>query len=51
MGEVAVGKLTSPGEPTNEQYYMPEDQGEDEIGSFASSADRNGNGGYILLRS
>jgi hypothetical protein len=27
------------------------DQGEDEIGSFASPTDLNGNGGYILLRS
>jgi putative ABC transport system permease protein len=51
VGEVADVKLTSPDEPANEQYYTPEDQGEDEIGSFASPTDRNGNGGYILLRS
>jgi hypothetical protein len=51
VGEVADVKFMSPGEPANEQYYKPEDQGEDEIGSYASPPDRNGNGGYIVLRS
>jgi hypothetical protein len=51
VGEVADVKLTSPDEPANEQYYTPEDQGEDEIGSYASPTDRIGNRGYIVLRS
>lgn len=51
VGEVADVKLTSPDEPAKEQYYTPEDQGEDEIGSYASPTDRNGNGGYIVLQS
>ena len=33
VGEVADVKLTSPDEPANMQYYTPEDQVEDDIGS------------------
>jgi predicted permease len=51
VGEVADVKLTSPDEPANQQYYMPEDQAEDDIGSLASPTDLNGNGGFIALRS
>jgi predicted permease len=51
VGEVADVKLTSPDEPANEQYYIPEDQSEDTIGSLASPTDLNGNGGFIALRS
>ena len=51
VGEVADVKLTSPDEPANEQYYTPEDQVEDEAGSWLSRRDLNGNGGYIVLRS
>jgi predicted permease len=51
VGEVADVKLTSPDEPDSEQYYTPEDQAEDEAGSFASPTDLNGKGGYIVLRS
>ncbi|MFY9853503.1 MAG: ABC transporter permease [Terracidiphilus sp.] len=51
VGEVTDVKLTSPDEPANMQYYMPEDQAEDDIGSLGSPTDLNGNGGYIALRS
>jgi predicted permease len=51
VGEVADVKLTSPDEPSKEQYYMPSDQGIDDVGSLASPTDLNGNGGYIVLRS
>jgi hypothetical protein len=51
VGEIADVKLSSPDEPTKEQYYEPVDQAEEEIGSLASPGDLNGNGGYIVLRS
>jgi putative ABC transport system permease protein len=51
VGEVADVKLTSPDEPANMQYYTPEEQVEDDIGSLGSPTDLNGNGGYIALRS
>jgi putative ABC transport system permease protein len=51
VGEVADVKLTSPDEPASMQYYTPEDQVEDDIGSLGSPTDLNGNGGYIALRS
>jgi predicted permease len=51
VGEVADVKLTSPDEPSKEQYYIPVDQAEDGIGSLASPTDLNGNGGFIVLRS
>jgi predicted permease len=50
-GEAADVKLTAPDEPAKEQYYTPEDQAEEEIGSLASPTDLNGNGGFIVLRS
>ena len=51
VGEVADTKLTSPDEPSPEQFYTPVDQGEDEIGALASPTDLNGNYGFIVLRS
>jgi putative ABC transport system permease protein len=51
IGEVADTKLTSPDEPSKEQYYMLEDQAEDDAGALGSPTDLNGNGGYIVLRS
>ncbi len=51
VGEIADVKLSSPDQPTKEQYYEPVDQAEEEIGSLASPGDLNGNGGYIVLRS
>jgi predicted permease len=51
VGEVADVKLSSPDEPTKEEYYGPVDQAEEEVGSLASPDDLNGNGGYIVLRS
>ncbi|WP_263351393.1 ABC transporter permease [Acidicapsa acidisoli] len=52
VGEVADVKLTSPDDPSKEQYYIPVDQAEDDAGSLASPAtDLNGNGGFIVLRS
>jgi len=51
VGEVADVKLRSPDEPSNEQYYIPVDQEEDDAGSLVSASDLNGNSGYIVLRS
>jgi putative ABC transport system permease protein len=51
VGEVADIKLSAPDEPTKEEYYLPVDQMEEDIGSLASPGDMNGNGGYIVLRS
>jgi predicted permease len=51
VGEVADMKLSSPDDPTKEQFFSPVDQAEEELGSFASPTDLNGNGGYIVLRS
>ena len=50
VGEVADVKLTSPDAPTQEQYFLPVDQGEDEAGALALPTDLNGNSGYIVLR-
>jgi putative ABC transport system permease protein len=52
VGEIADVKLSSPDEPTKEQYYLTVDQIEKAFGSLANPAtDLNGNGGYIVLRS
>ncbi len=51
VGEVADVKLSSPDEPSKEQYYISVDQAEDDFGAFAQPTDLNGNGGYIVLRS
>ncbi|HUN84330.1 MAG TPA: ABC transporter permease [Terracidiphilus sp.] len=51
IGEVDDVKLSSPDEPSKEQYYTPVDQGDADAGSLASPDDLNGNGGYIALRS
>ena len=52
VGEVADVKLSSPDEPSKEQYYVPVDQAEDTFGALANPAtDLNGNGGFIVLRS
>ena len=40
VGEVADVKLTSPDEPAKEQYYVPVDQAEDDIGTLANPRDR-----------
>ena len=50
VGEVADVKEYSPDLPAKEQYYQPIDQNEKSLGSLASPADLNGNGGYIALR-
>jgi predicted permease len=51
VGEVADVKLLSPDEASREQYYLPVDQNEEDIGNLATPTDLNGNGGYIVLRS
>jgi putative ABC transport system permease protein len=51
VGEVADVKLGSPDRPTNEQFFLPLDQEEDDVGSLASATDLNGDFGYIALRS
>jgi putative ABC transport system permease protein len=51
VGEVADVKLSSPDEPTKEEYYGPVEQAEEAIGALASPGDLNGNGGFIVLRS
>jgi len=50
VGEVADVKLSSPDEPSKEQYYIPVDQTESDLGSLGSPSDLNGNGGYIVMR-
>lgn len=50
VGEVADVKENSPDEPSKQQYYMPIDQTEKDIGSLASPTDLQGNGGWIVLR-
>jgi predicted permease len=50
-GEVADIKLSSPDQPTKEEYYLPVGQLEEDMGTLASPTDLNGNGGYIVLRS
>ncbi len=50
VGEIADVKLNSPDAPVKEQFYQPVDQAEASIGSLASPADLNGNGGYIVFR-
>jgi predicted permease len=51
VGEVSDVKLSSPDAPTQEQYFLAVDQGEDEAGALALPTDLNGNTGYIVLRS
>ena len=51
VGEVADVKLSSPDDPTKEQFFGQVDQVEQAVGSLASPGDLNGNGGYIVLRS
>ena len=51
VGEVADVKEASPDVPSKQQFYIPIDQAEKDIGSLANSAtDLNGNGGFIALR-
>ena len=50
VGEVGDVKLSSPDEPTREQFFQPVDQVEEAIGAMGSPNDLNGNGGYIVLR-
>jgi putative ABC transport system permease protein len=51
VGEVADVKLSSPDDPTKEQYFEPVAQAEEDFGTLGSPGDLNGNGGYIALRS
>ncbi|HET6218686.1 MAG TPA: FtsX-like permease family protein [Acidobacteriaceae bacterium] len=51
VGEVADVKLSSPDDPTKNQFYFPVDQVEEAIGPLGQPGDLNGNGGYIALRS
>jgi predicted permease len=50
VGEVADVKEDSPDQPSKQQYYIPVDQAEAQIGQLAQPTDLNGNGGYIALR-
>jgi len=51
VGEVADVKLTSPDQPSKEQYYTPMDQDKEDAGALASPTDLDGNYGFILMRS
>jgi putative ABC transport system permease protein len=51
VGEVADVKLSSPDDPTREQFFKPVAQDEDDGGALDTPDDLNGNGGYIVLRS
>jgi predicted permease len=50
VGEVADVRESSPDIPAKQQFYVPIDQAEKDIGTLASPTDLNGNGGYIALR-
>jgi predicted permease len=50
VGEVADVRLGSPDVAPVQQFFVPIDQAERDIGSLASPTDLNGNGGYITLR-
>ncbi len=51
VGEVSDTQLLSPDNPATEQYYIPSEQSEDDIGALAQPTDLSGNGGFIVLRS
>ena len=51
VGEVADVKLSSPDDPTKEQYFIPSGQAKGAAGSLAQPDDLSGDGGYIVLRS
>lgn len=51
VGVVSNVALASPDDPVKEQYYLPVDQTEQDIGSLGQPGDLNGNYGYIVLRS
>jgi putative ABC transport system permease protein len=51
VGEVSDAQLASPDNPATEQYYIPVDQAEEDLGALAQPTDTWGNGGFIVLRS
>jgi predicted permease len=51
VGEVSDTQLLSPDNPGTEQYYMPMDQSEEDIGALAQPTDLNGNFAFIVMRS
>ncbi|MGC1359982.1 MAG: ABC transporter permease, partial [Silvibacterium sp.] len=50
VGEVADVKEGSPDVLAKQQFYVPIDQAEKDIGALATPTDLNGNGGFIALR-
>jgi predicted permease len=51
VGEVTDAKLIRPDRDTSQQFYLPAAQDEKDWGSYATPADLNGNGGWIVVRS
>ncbi len=51
VGEVSDTQLLSPDNPSTEQFYLPFDQQEEDLGALAQPTDLNGNGAYIVMRS
>jgi predicted permease len=51
VGEVSDAQLLSPDNPATEQYYVPIDQAEDDIGKLAQPSDLNGGYAFIVMRS
>jgi putative ABC transport system permease protein len=51
VGEVADAKDASPDRKTGTQFYVPVVQWEEDIGSFATPGDVNGNNLYVAVRS
>jgi predicted permease len=51
VGEVADVKLSSPDDPTKQQYFLPVDQALSAAGSLVQPDDVTSDGGYIVLRS
>jgi putative ABC transport system permease protein len=51
VGEVADVKLSSPDDPTKDQFFGTIAQSEESAGSLGSPSDLSGNGGFIVVRS
>jgi predicted permease len=51
VGEIEDAKMSSPDADARAQFYQPLSQQEKSFGPYGSPADRNGNTGYIAVRS
>ena len=51
VGEIADTKMSAPDLDARGQFYEPVEQLEKALGTYASPTDRNGNNGFLVLRS